>query len=230
MPAKPKGKGKEKQDPEQQPAASASSETVKGLLGGFNGVETFKAKATGTVYGIIAEAKGLTLAIAPKITPAMGLIGIFVRVRVQKKEEWANLADGPALFGFPVNPKSHDHSSCEAFVAVSLQPCTPYQVGKVIEEKAILESLVAELQKRVESAGQKLVISPDAVVMYLKNVFDTVLPTEEQKQIDEFPVCVGDEEIAAHAKALYEKFGKKKAPKPAEGPEHPPGMHGQNPD
>ena len=168
------------------------------------------------------------MAIAPKLAPASGFIGIYTRVRVQKREEWANLEEGGPLFGFPeVTKKGSNHSSCEAFVAVALQPTTPYQVGKTVEERKILESLVAQIQKRVEDAGQKLVISTDALVMYLKNVFETVLPTEEPKTITEFPVCIGDKAIGEHLQALYKQFGAKKM---KGHPEHPPGAEGQNPD
>jgi hypothetical protein len=215
---------KQKQEPvNQQEAAN----TAKGLIGDFNGVQTFEAK-TGTRYGIIAEANGLTLSLAPKIAPSMGFIGIYTRVRIQKKEDWANLDDGPALFGFPeMTQKSDQHMSCEAFVAVSLQPCTPFQVGKLIEENQILESLVGAINSRVEGAGQKLVLPVDAMTMYLRNVFETVLPSEQPKAITTFPVCIGDDAIGNHVKALYEEFGKKK---PKQHPEHPPGAEGPNPD
>lgn len=205
-----------------------AANTAKDLIGGFSGVKTFTAQ-TGTIYGVIAEAKGLSLAIAPKIAPSSGFVGIYTRVRVQKEESWADLSEGPALFGFPeMTEKSSRHSSCEAFVAVALQPTSPYQVGKTIENHAILESLIEAIQKRVEDAGQKLTVSPELLVMYLRNVFESVLPTEEPAYIKEFPVCIGDKEIVTQVKALFEKYGKKKKKKPES--ENPPGHNGPNPD
>jgi hypothetical protein len=216
-----------KKQPQVDPQEAAN--TTKELVGGFSGVKTFTA-ATGTVYGIIAEGKGLALAIAPKIAPTGGFIGIYTRVRVQKQEEWANLEEGGELFGFPeVTKKGSNHSSCEAFVAVALQPTTPFAVGKRVEENKILESLVAAIQARVEKAGQKLIVSPESLVMYLRNVFETVLPSEEPAGITEFPVCIGDKEIANQVQSLFQKFAAK-GKKPKQHPEHPPGAEGLNPD
>jgi hypothetical protein len=220
---------KKEQEPQGPVDPEEAANTTKGLIGGFSGVKTFTA-ATGTVYGIIAEGKGLALAIAPKIAPTNGFVGIYTRVRVQKQEDWANLEEGGELFGFPeVTKKGSNHSSCEAFVAVALQPTTPFVVGKLVEANSILESLVAQIQKRVEAAGQKLAISPESFVMYLKNVFETMLPTEEPAGIDEFPVCIGDKAISNHLQALFNQFGKGGSKKPKQS-ENPPGGGGQNPD
>ena len=187
------------------------SEALKALgLGDFKGIKTFQS-AYDSTYGIIAEAKGLHLSILPKLAahPFSPFIGIYIRVRAQKAQEWANLSDAASIFGVPeLVEKSPDHASIEFYIPVALQGTVlPYMLGKRIIENKLYEKIVDNIADRVQKAGSSLVADRETIVQYINSKLVDNFPTEEPKNITEFPVFVGDENINKGLTAIAVEFG-----------------------
>lgn len=198
-------------------------DSLKALgIGDFKGLKTLTNTETGTIYGIIAEAKGLTLSISPRIDarPLFPFVGIYVRVRAQKKEDWANLDAAGELFGlYELIQKSVKHASVEFFTVVGAHPCTPYEVGKVINDNHLFEHILDLIIERVEKAGGKLLAEKSVIRDYMLEQVKDALPTEPSKQPHEFPVMIGPEQISKHLGKLAQEYGYvKKIPKPEQGP------------
>lgn len=193
-----------------------------GSAGGFKGLTTVKNEETGTIYGVIAKAKGLTLSLSPRIDARFDVpfIGVFVRVRAQKEEEWANLDDAGSLFGISeLAQKSESHASVEFFTVVAAHPCTPYECAQIIANNKIFENTLDLIASRVEKAGCKMLAEKLVILDYMLEQVKDTLPSEPTKHPKEFPILIGGTAIVNYMHKLAVEFGyiKKKAkaaPKP----------------
>lgn len=166
-------------------------DSMKALgIEGFKGIETFQSNY-GSVYGIIAKNKGLSLSITPKLEIGRTFVSLMIRVRASKAEEWANLEDSLTIFGFPFESRGPDHASVEVYVPVAISPSSPFEVGKIMADNRVVGKVVSEIEKRVKEAGSELLVSADSITEYLTQRLQDFLPNEEPKKITEFKVLVG---------------------------------------
>lgn len=194
-----------------------SEETVTGLefLKGFNGMETMVARHTGTRYGVLAKNKGLVLAVTPKIEVTGEMIGIIVRVRAERLEDWANLEDALNVFGFPeLVTKSETHSSMDVVVWLSRPGVGMYDIGKIIADEKIVEKVMDAIYDRAEKASVVGLTDKELAVEYMKNVFSDNLPSEPVKNFgpEDRIVCMGKEAAYKQYMALKEKYTVKPQP------------------
>lgn len=197
-------------DTKDAPESDDAKEALKGFLSAVTAsgdTTTFSAKGTGTRYLTIATAKGLMLAVTPKVKAAP-IIGIFLRVRAQKAEVWANLDDANQLFGFPFLDKSDVHKSVEVYVPVAKLPATVQQIGKAIETNKLIKLLVDTVCDRVEKAGAQISIPRDTIIEYIRNIFMDAIPSEDPalKLVPEFTVAIGEKEIITVLKKAIKHF------------------------
>lgn len=170
--------------------------TPSGLefLKDITGIETFRAASTGTRYATIAKAKGLALAIAAKVTTMGPVAVLYVRVRAQKLEPWANLSEAGDVFGFhELTEKSPEHSSMEVAIPLSLTTVGPHEVGKIIEKYDLVGKIVDGIYARIAFPT----VPKNVTREYLLNVFTDSFPSEPPKNLveDEYVVCFNGEDI-----------------------------------
>ncbi len=191
------------------PAQPPEGDDSLGGLLDFKGVKTFTSEYK-TRYAIVAEKKGLSLSIAPKL--GIGpLICIVLRVRAQKMEDWANLSDAGNVFGFPeLEERGAKHASTDIVVVVGVSPITPYVVGKAIAENKVVEKLIDAIAARLGKAGAETLVEKEALVEYVRNVFEDQIPSDEPKQPDDFPILIGKTAAAKGLTEAAEKYLKQK--------------------
>lgn len=192
--------------------AAEAKESMKALGigdGDFKGIK-FKTSGYGTPYGTIAEKDGLLFAVAPKVVGPNPIAALFVRVRAEQQQDWANVVQAPDVFGFPeLTQKSKTHMSTDVYVAVGTRPITGKHVHEIIAERKLVESVVNTIADRLEKAGAKLLVPRSVIVEFIREKYADQIPDEEEKMLEEFPVVIGDKAISKRLTDIFEKYYEK---------------------
>jgi len=160
------------------------------------GIEFFK-NVTDAVYAVIAKKDGLVLSMRPGVSLHKHSVTVFyLKVRVHKEEEWANLESSKELFGFQeLDDRGPNYKTMPIYVPLLVGPANSVTITDILAKGDVVRKALEVFYKRIHEAGIKNPASMDNVKLYCESVLADQLPVPNIKIATDFPVLVGVESI-----------------------------------